>query len=244
MSANRVSGLASAFEKPAPAKEQASAAGVSSIVSRFDSNSAQDEGNRLSKKVSDIANRFGSVVDNSKPSPLPAKKFVPKPKISPEKKVVEEKRQAVNDITKKFSRTDIEDKKESQFASAADAFRKREEADKKPPESRVSAFARQLDSGSKQGDDDATTKVAGTTRAFESAETTGGMASVLSRFESRDTAPNKGKGGEAPTEKQRFATATKLFENGKGPEKKEEAAEEGSAQQRFADAAKLFSGGS
>lgn len=252
----------------------------------MDSNSA-----RVSDKVSDLMTRFGSS-DKIMPFPPPSsssssltsktlsrsdpnkQRHVERVKSAPlngDERVVEERPQKVGDVAKRFNSNSETAKPPSEggFASAHDRFRRAEEAERRPTETRVSSFAKRIESGSKSFDASSSSErhVAGVARAFESKGTESktvtdqpaSFDSVVSKFESGDFSDiNLGSRTSRHTDNQveeleslgeRFANATKLFESGAAsnanPKRKQTGSEETnekSSQSRFADAARVFGG--
>lgn len=247
----RVAGIASAFEKPDAPPPSA----VSGLASRFQQPEAAQPA-AVSSRIAGVAGRFGESVGAA---PVPKKngalgkgKVAPPPvekAPEPEEEVDSKARYA--DAAKLFASGAAAKKEEksedkSMFSAAALAFKTREEDERKPAESKVSAFAKTFGKA-------ADSSVADSTRSVD----TGGAPTVASANArvseiARDIETSAKKGGgpvaakagkadEGESLPGRFTQATKLFEGIKEPEKDVDESGE-SLKSRFADASKLFGG--
>lgn len=171
--------------------------GVASIASKFSrsDNTSKEDGIKLSDKVSDLAGRFGTTVDKDPAKALAARNAIPpggkyraaaaavkNSRVAEEEaRVLTEASGKVEDVAKRFAQPSGANVKKSNeddsmpaFASAADRFRRAEQADVRPEESRVSAFAKRIESGTSGSFDTGggtERKVAGVARTFESKTT-------------------------------------------------------------------------
>lgn len=277
---NRKAGLSNALDavgdgSPAQSGDSTSS-GVASLASRFTQSNSMGEKDaiKLSDKVSDLAGRFGATVDKDSSKPFlsnaarggkyrAAAAAVKAAKAAEEDaRVVAELPGKVGDVAKRFTRstevstTDHDKDATPAFASAADRFRRAEQDELRPAESRVSAFAKRIESGAATTFDSPAgveRKVAGVARSFESksagqppqpertkapSSTSGSATGIAGLARSRfDTT------GEKDNDKQK---PRPIREGGPGatpPGEEEEKGQLESSESRFANATKLFESG-
>lgn len=264
-------------DSPAQSGDSATS-GVASLASRFTQSNTTGEKDtvKLSEKMSDLAGRFGSTVDKDSSKPLLSSgtrggKYRAAAAAAKASKAAEENARVVaelpgkvGDVAKKFAQskeapsTDHHHHHDDTpaFASAADHFRRAEQDQLRPAESRVSAFAKRIESGATATFDSPAgveRKVAGVARSFESksvgqpprpertkasssASSIGAAAPARSRY---DTVMEKDK--DMDKQKQRpiregGPASTSLIEE-------EEKGQFESSESRFANATKLFESG-
>lgn len=237
LSAALSSSLSSSSSSPKPLSA------VSSMASQFkiaaSKPSSTHDAKKVSDKVSDIATRFGTTIDDA---PGAAKLHVPayrrKPPVTKpaDPTVITESGGKVTDVAKRFAQSAAEsatatrdaDGDQGGFASAHDRFRRAEELEKKPTESLVSSFAKRIEVGASASFDapDATERhVAGVTRTFESKGTEleprtapprHPVGATSSKFEAPRAAPAPAaaKGAAEEPQSNSFANVSKLFEGG------------------------------
>lgn len=257
--------------------DSVTAAGVASLASRFaQSNSVGEKDTaKVSDKVSNLAGRFGSIVD--KDAPMPFMTAAPKggkyraaaaaakaaKAAEEDARVVAELPVKVGDVAKKFAHTkekpspDHDHDATPAFASAADHFRRAEQDHLRPAESRVSAFAKRIESGSATTFDSPAgveRKVAGVARTFESksagqppqperskhsapASGVSNSATVLARS-TFDAAGDKDKDKQKQRPIRERAPGVTVREDEQDDQRQME-----SSESRFASATKLFESG-
>lgn len=151
---------------------------VQSLRSTYDSQKSKDEEASVSEKVSSIATKFGTIVDPTAPIPLRSPRKISRvqsEKTTPVKSSIDEQQhQSVQSLASRF--TETSKNSPAPFSEAAAAFRAREEAMKRPEESRVVGMARSLDDGAKKE----VQRVANVARAFESSAVAERLDSAVS----------------------------------------------------------------
>lgn len=254
-------------------KDEKPPSAVSSIASQFNAAASKhdsiDESKKVSDKVSDIATKFGKTVDETPPpKQYKSAAYVHKAHKATASKsldanVISQSGGKVGDVMKRFANSEApagESAKPSDFANAHSLFRRAEEAESRPSETRVSSFAKRIEVGATASFDSESSDrhVAGVTRAFESKGATSlrthGVPPPNRPSGAPVSKPASGAREEEPVVDglgKRFENAAKLFENGAandhqvglGPKGSAgESEDDASAQSRFADAAKVFGG--